>query len=155
MSKMRLGKYLVTAAASVVLAAETMQIAWTNDVNLNGASGVYGPDGPWQAIAVSVGNHTLRSDSRGNHWEGDYAAMWPSGSGLSMVLTSAAGGNYTMANSSTVKESGTLMSRPDDWSAWSAHNESSDGPAVYDLVTMWNKLSFEAAQATNTLVALD
>ncbi|KAK4097978.1 hypothetical protein N658DRAFT_518265 [Parathielavia hyrcaniae] len=63
---------------------------------------VYGPDGPWQAIAVRVGTAYTRRLSNGlPSAKGEFVAMWPSGGGLSMVPTRDAGGNYTLAESPT------------------------------------------------------
>lgn len=44
----------VTAIARLCAAAGTMQLAWTTDLwgSFEFANGTFGPDGPWQALAV-------------------------------------------------------------------------------------------------------
>ncbi|KAK4038064.1 aspartic peptidase domain-containing protein [Parachaetomium inaequale] len=150
---MRLLHLLVPVAAA---AAETMQVAWTTD-NGAGQRGAYGPDGPWQAIAVRVGNYS-KMYSQPDGFGGEFAALWPSGGAVSKVLTRAAGGNYTTANSSTAAVTQVDMANWDDWMSGVVMNEYSRGVGVFDMVTLPNKMAFngEPDFRTNaTLLAVD
>ncbi|KAK4185226.1 aspartic peptidase domain-containing protein [Podospora australis] len=120
---------LIGGTATVVLAAEPILVAWTTDKSVGsgnvvgGSEYTYGPDGPWQAIAVDVGG------------ESEFSAMWPTGGGRSMILTSPAGGNYTLTKSTTA----TNLSLDntfayDDWGSFEAMNESTHGAGYMDRV---------------------
>ncbi|KAK3298659.1 uncharacterized protein B0H64DRAFT_454105 [Chaetomium fimeti] len=58
--------------------------------------GEYGPDGPWQAVRISVGYFP-----NSTNFYADVSTMWPDWSGTSKVLTPASGGNYTATDSSS------------------------------------------------------
>lgn len=56
---------------------------------------------------------------------------------MSFVLTTKVpGGNYTPEESTTCINMGTFVGNGDDWMAYSAQQQDSWGPAVYDIVTM-------------------
>ena len=142
--------FLAQQAIVAAMAADTMRVAWTTDERFQFGGGTYGPDGPWQAISVSVGNSTGRQSGS---FLGSYAALWPSGGGVSMVLTAEAGGNYTAANSSTSIDTKVSMGNSDGWMASTAQNESSMGTGFFDIVTLTDKTQTGTSQANTTLVA--
>ncbi|KAK0753007.1 hypothetical protein B0T18DRAFT_385143 [Schizothecium vesticola] len=67
--------------------------------------GRYGPDGPWQAVAISVGDFALKESTRN-----PYSGVWPVIGGVTFLLGGQAGGNYT-AQASQRKQS--VSFRPD------------------------------------------
>ncbi|KAK3308478.1 uncharacterized protein B0T15DRAFT_491060 [Chaetomium strumarium] len=154
---MRLLGLLAPVAAT---AAETMQLAWTTDINMtrldNQGAYVYGPDGPWQAIAVRVGTAYTRRQLNGlPSAEGEFAAMWPSGGGLSMVPTPGAGGNYTLADSPTAVNTTTFIVLSDDWGWYLVMGESPVGRCVVDIVTLTTKRLDADLQLNTTLSVVD
>lgn len=129
-------------AAATIMAADTMKVAWTTDEP--GESGAYGPDGPWQAISVRVGNFTkgfYNKDDPAATFGGAYAAMWPSGGGISILSTNQAGGNYTPSDSSTANITTRILnvSKSDPWASWVVQKGKSVGFGVFD------NLSFKEA----------
>ncbi|KAM7210358.1 hypothetical protein V8F06_014266 [Rhypophila decipiens] len=110
-----LGAALPTLTFSILVAAQgkTIQLAWTTDVRhgLEDSTYAYGPDGPWQAIAVSVGttNSTFPTDldlpspftnnpnfsPRSGFYTGAFVPLYPSGGGLSILLASPSSHNQT------------------------------------------------------------
>ncbi|KAK4208388.1 hypothetical protein QBC37DRAFT_353739 [Rhypophila decipiens] len=73
-------------------AGSTIRIPWTTDSEQLGELGKYGPDGPWQALAITVGN------KKPNEYV--FQPMWPSLDWITRVLTFGAGSHYRVANSS-------------------------------------------------------
>lgn len=58
--------------------------------------GLYGPDGPWQAVAVSVGDFATTDLTRN-----PYSGVWPIIGDLTFLLDSQDGGNYTTPDTPT------------------------------------------------------
>lgn len=56
--------------------------------------GLYGPDGPWQAVAISVGDFASTDFKTRN----PYSGVWPTIDDMSYLLGKQAGGNYTTAD---------------------------------------------------------
>lgn len=54
--------------------------------------GLYGPDGPWQAVAISVGDVATPGPTRNQ-----YSGVWPIIGDFTYLLGPQAGGNYTTA----------------------------------------------------------
>lgn len=53
--------------------------------------GLYGPDGPWQAVAISVGDFASSNLKTRN----PYSGVWPTIGDMTYLLGRQAGGNYT------------------------------------------------------------
>jgi hypothetical protein len=147
---------VLAGATSRVFAAGTVQLAWTTDINspswsLDGSeTGKFGPDGPWQALAIFVGNSSTRKSD-----PGFYSPMWPSGVSLSMALTTIAGGNYSVDNSTTAIKTSSRMGMSDSWFSSVFQNETSDGQGVLDTVSLRFKQGGDPFRANTSLNAVN
>lgn len=112
----------------------TIRIPWTTDLDQHGENGAYGPNGPWQALAISVGGN--RSRSRGL---GAYQPMWPSMYWATRAFTSRAGGRYT-TNAATWASPASLTFGS-WWEALRGRGEHTltTGDLVYDSVQLGAK----------------
>ncbi|KAM7190398.1 Aspartic peptidase domain containing protein [Rhypophila sp. PSN 637] len=163
---LRLGTALPTLTFPILVAAQgkTIQLAWTTDARhgLGDGKYAYGPDGPWQALAVSVGttNSTFPTNldlsspftnnpnfiPRSGFYTGAFVPLYPSGGGLSILLASQSSQNqtteelYNPSLSPSANRFGTQMGNADDWQSWTAVNEDSWGEGIFDLVTLGDKL---------------
>ena len=134
--------------AGQTLAAATMQVGWTTDPSFeetNSFPSVFGPDGPWQAVVVELGNFTSPSTSEfdeGNV-QGSPTPLYPCGSGRTLVLPTGFGGNYSLSGSNASTSAlklGISEESPDDWYASVMLNGSSTGIGVQDLVQIPDKI---------------
>ena len=132
--------------------ASTYELRWSTDVGSEEFPfpPTYGPDGPWQAIAVAVGNGTGNGSIANPFIRGTLMPLYPCGSSMTQVLTPSVGGNYSAQNSSTAVKVGSSNSNPDDWFASVFSNTSSWGFAVYDTVTLAQKITDQDPQKINT-----
>ncbi|KAM7219238.1 Aspartic peptidase domain containing protein [Rhypophila decipiens] len=88
-------------------AGGTIRVPWTTDPDEHGELGKYGPDGPWQALAITVG------DKKRN--EHAFQPMWPSLNWITRVLTIDAGSSYRVTNTSILGERQGERSPSDGW----------------------------------------
>lgn len=115
-----------------------LQMRWTSDYSeSDNYPSTFGPDGPWQAVVVHVGNRSTPSNRRG----GVAMPLWPSGSDLTQILTVETGGNYSISNSSTAKTDGSSLGNSDSWFAQAASNSTNSGRGVFDEIAILSKLS--------------
>ncbi|KAK0754393.1 aspartic peptidase domain-containing protein [Schizothecium vesticola] len=141
---------------SIASAQKVFQIPFTTDLDYF-HPGTYGPDGPWQAVAIMLGTHERKSLTE-PFTDGPRVAMWPTGSTLVQVHGTAAGGEYTASVNATGPWSqygggGDNMLREADWYA----NHRSEGTGYFDGLTMIN-MRFELPGYSNinaTLVAMN
>ncbi|KAK1751324.1 hypothetical protein QBC47DRAFT_364349 [Echria macrotheca] len=83
---------------NVVHASDTSQLPFTTDVRVSGAlstyqqgSSIFGPDGPWQAVGIMMGNASTGTIA-------NYSGMWPTVQNYTLLLTVEAGGVYSNKN---------------------------------------------------------
>ncbi|KAL2879293.1 hypothetical protein SGCOL_005419 [Colletotrichum sp. CLE4] len=86
------------AAAAVASANAQIQLRWSTDLGGN-ENRTYGPDGPWQAPLFKLNATEM--------------PLWPGGSGVSEILTTSVGGDYT-PRADTVK-TGRMRANSDGW----------------------------------------
>jgi len=131
--------------AAAAQAAGPFQVLWTTDIIgiPDDPSGVFGPDGPWQAIEVGVGS---KSESR---------PMWPSGGGTSMALTQLPGLAGNIANSSTAIRSNVSMAGSDDWFSSIFAGDDPSGFGVVDTVEIGQKRNGQLSRINTTMVAVE
>ncbi|KAK0736492.1 aspartic peptidase domain-containing protein [Apiosordaria backusii] len=129
--------------ARTAFAAGTIQVQWTTDVTspsdrADQRIGMYGPDGPWQALWIDVGpGKPLGSMTNFN-------AMWPSGGGTTMVLTrQVPRGNYT-ANHPGNFSSADNKQVSDDWMSDVFVNQTALGSSLNDTVIFSGPLGVTA-----------
>lgn len=97
--------------------------------------GLYGPDGPWQAVAISVGEFVPKNQSTRN----PYSGVWPIlGGSLTFLLGSKAGGNYTR-QPSQMKES--MSFRPDSSTYFTNATMACDGQKLYNDGDLFDVIS--------------
>lgn len=88
--------------------------------------GWYGPDGPWQAVAISVGDLATQGLTRN-----PYSGVWPIISDFTYLLGRQAGGNYTTAQGAQKEQVSVQVAlydsfanetmkyaHSDDWKPW-------------------------------------
>lgn len=131
---MRLRDPLLVAVAAVAPlggAADTMQLAWTTDLDSwegYPGGGVFGPDGPWQAVAAYAGE-----PSNENRY-GAPVPLWPSSFDTVEIPTVQAGGNYLVEDSDSAQDreimSGGRMQNP------MSFNLSASGGYYWDTITL-------------------
>ncbi|MCJ1244725.1 hypothetical protein MMC30_001924 [Trapelia coarctata] len=148
---------LLARAVPAMAAAAPVQVLWTTDFGSNSQSYGYpttfGPDGPWQAIDLSVGNVSISSGPGGSSFRGVHTPLYACGSSITQVLTPATGGNYSYNRSSTARiVPGTTWGNPDDWFASVAMNSTSLGTKVYDLVNLDLKLANIGSFSANATI---
>jgi len=147
---------LLAPAVPAIAAAAPIQLGWTTDYNspsqINGYPTTFGPDGPWQAVDVNVGNTSVTNSPSGPGFLSILMPLYPCGSSVTQVLTPATGGNYSYNQSSTARLPGIFMANSDGWFASVATNESSQGTEVFDLVNMGLKLANFASFSANATI---
>lgn len=149
---------LLARAAPAIAAPSPVQLRWTTDIgsvygNAHSRAN-FGPDGPWQAIELSVGNvsTSLQQTASGGVGPGIPMPLYPCGSSITQVLPPATGANYSYNQSYTARLTGTQMANPDDWFASAVVNSTSNGVEVIDLVTLPLKFANLASFSANATV---
>lgn len=143
-TKMRPLAHLFFAAAAQ--AAGPFQVLWTTDTpgDSDDPKGVFGPDGPWQAIEVGVGSM------------GQYRPMWPSGGGTTLALMQLPGLTGNVTDSSTVVRSNLRMEDSDGWFSSVFAGDNPSGFGVIDTVGFAPKsLDNPASRVNTTIVAVE
>ncbi|SPO06757.1 uncharacterized protein DNG_09451 [Cephalotrichum gorgonifer] len=124
-----------TAVVRLCAAAGTVQLAWTTDARVSeaGFNKTFGPDGPWQAVAIFAGD--FKKDFSGV--AGVPVPMWPSGSSTSEIPVVK--GNYSAADSSAAVGTNTIRGDSDDWFSTPFLNSSSMGSEFFDTMALPEK----------------
>ena len=147
---------LLARAAPAIATPSPVQVGWTTDFgSVYGSThsrANFGPDGPWQAIELSVGNVSTQQTAFGSGGPGISMPLYPCGSSLTQVLPPATGADYSYNQSSTARLPGIQLGNPDDWSASVFANSTSIGVEVFDLVTLPLKLANLASFSANATV---
>ncbi|KAK1832257.1 hypothetical protein QBC39DRAFT_305112, partial [Podospora conica] len=89
--------------------------------------GYYGPDGPWQAVAISVGDFASESPTRN-----PYSGVWPIIGDVTFLLGGRGGGNYT---AQTPERMESIKFRPEPSLYFANTTMASDGQKSAD--TAW------------------
>ncbi|SPO06216.1 uncharacterized protein DNG_08905 [Cephalotrichum gorgonifer] len=110
-------------------AQDAMQLSWTTDLTSWDyfPGRIFGPDGPWQAVAVFAGDSL-------KYRYGTPVPLWPSASDANEIPTIGAGGNYSVANSSSAVDREVMSSSPIAYPP--AFNLSADGKLYFDDITL-------------------
>ncbi|SPO01546.1 uncharacterized protein DNG_04219 [Cephalotrichum gorgonifer] len=124
-------------------AADTIQLTWTTDERARKSfpKGTFGPDGPWQALAVFAGAG------------GVPVPMWPSGSDTTEIPTVEAGGKYSAEDSRSAVATGASRGMTDTWFGSPFLGSSSLGKGYFETITLWEKISDTSAKANGSIVA--
>ncbi|KAK1835732.1 aspartic peptidase domain-containing protein [Podospora conica] len=141
---------------SVAGAQKVFQIPFTTDLDYF-APGTYGPDGPWQAVAIMLGTHQRKGLST-PFTDGPRVPMWPTGSTLIQVHATEAGGEYNASANATgpwveYGDNKDNILKESDWYA----NHRAEGTGYIDGLTLLN-MRFELPGYSNvnaTLVAMN
>ncbi|KAK4175256.1 aspartic peptidase domain-containing protein [Triangularia setosa] len=88
---------LVFLSLGRVADAKFLQMPFTTDFDVFG-TGLYGPDGPWQAVGVMLGSHQRKS-MLVPFENGPLVAVWPSGASMVALHSTKAGGQYNITHS--------------------------------------------------------
>ncbi|KAM7190416.1 Aspartic peptidase domain containing protein [Rhypophila sp. PSN 637] len=121
---------IIPLSDKAMAADSTIRVPWTTDRAEHGELGKYGPDGPWQALAITIGDEEPNEHA--------FQPMWPSLHWITRVLTFDAGSYYVLTNSSTFGE---REYEGSDWSFQGSSNldgiingEEESGDVVFDDV---------------------
>lgn len=83
---------LLAPAVPAIAAAAPIQLGWTTDYNspsqINGYPTTFGPDGPWQAVDVNVGNTSVTNSPSGPGFLSILMPLYPCGSSVTSIDTS-------------------------------------------------------------------
>lgn len=139
----------IVAVARLGGAAATMHISWTTDVGVfdDFQGGTFGPDGPWQAVAVFAGRD---SDDRP---DGIPMALWPTGSDTSKIPMVEVGGNYSVDHIDDGKHG--HMGIGDNSFAGTLPNITGSGFAYFDSIALEEKMTNTAAWMNGSVIAAD
>lgn len=141
----------VATIARLGAAADTMQLGWTTDlVSWEGytGGGVFGPDGPWQAISAFVG------EPSDDYRYGTPVPLWPTSYDTTEIPTVQAGGNYSVNDSSSavdtgVETGGSSITYP------AAFNLSADGANYFDILTLPRGMDGDTEKTNASINAMD
>ena len=143
---------------------DPIQMTWTTDSQYTLGSSdtqiptTFGPDGPWQAVVVKVGNYgPANNNSLGyDEFESLPVPLYPCGAGITQLLTSATGGEYDIMGdnaSKSVVRAGNSVGNPDDWFASVLLNSTSSGTEVLDFLALPTTLGQGDANTNATIFA--
>ena len=150
-----------------VLGSSPIQVPWTTDPIFSSDpidrpfTLTFGPDGPWQAVVIGVGNFTNLTTGIDNDGVASRSSLglpvplYPCGSGKTQLLPAGFGGNYSISGSNastTARKSGDAEANPDDWFASVMLNSSSSGMGVTDIVQFVQKLSNDNPNPVNSSI---
>ena len=131
---------VLASYASSVLAARTLQLSWTPEwpqwTSGDGTSSGLGPDGPWQAVVVGVGNFSdLQSVYDFSNLSSMITPLYPFNTEITTLLMAGMGGNYSITGSEASNTAQILQSQSsDDRSELQAHINAPVGPDVQDFI---------------------
>ena len=162
---MRPTYFAVLAVVGPTLAARPISLAWSNDprfgVNNSHApyENTYGPDGPWQAVLVEVGNFPglsgrVSERSFGSSDQGLPVPLYPCGASVTQLLPPGHGGRYSISGrnaSTTVRLKHDSEGNPDDWFASPILNSWSLGTGAWDIVQFVGKNDEDLPLANGTM----
>ena len=139
---------LAAAAITTTSSAEPFQMRWTSSFSNNDRyPSTFGPDGPWQAVVVTIGNGTSGRSG------GVAVPLWPSGADRTQIITSDAGGNYSISNSTSVVKQRSSLGNSDSWTAQVMSNSTTSGIGIYDRVSLSSKMSDDDSKTVNASIA--
>lgn len=139
----RIALVAVAAVAHLCAAAGTMQLSWTTDLDDDFPAGTFGPDGPWQAVGVFVGD----DDSDGQK-HGVPLALWPSAEDCSFIPTAEWSGNYSVDSSSSA-------SRSSAHRGFYIQDFNADGSVHFDTITFSEQGGGTLARTNGSVIAAD
>ncbi|KAK4206176.1 aspartic peptidase domain-containing protein [Rhypophila decipiens] len=159
---------LLLALLGSAKATDVFQVPFTTDVIMDQASfndleffikdtGKVGPDGPWQAATFMLGHHQRKTMTE--PWDGGpVVPMWPTGSVITQLLVTAAGGFYDPSTNASKPwiEFGNGGDNNMSLADYNV-NHRSEGQGILDFVTMMNS-RFESpgyANINSTIYAMN
>ncbi|KAK0653175.1 aspartic peptidase domain-containing protein [Cercophora newfieldiana] len=144
-----LGALLLALLAGSADATDVFQVPFTTDAIMIPSSfndlefsindtGQIGPDGPWQAAVLMLGFHQRKSMVE--PWDGGpVVPMWPTGSVITQLLTTAGGGFYNQSTNASQPwiEFGNDGENDMVLADYNVHQRS-EGQGILDSITMMN-----------------
>ncbi|KAL0935904.1 aspartic-type endopeptidase [Colletotrichum truncatum] len=120
-------------------AAGQLLMPWTTDFALSSANAKIGPDGPWQAVVISI--------------NGNRMPLWPGGSSSTELLTEEVNGTYTPGASA--KKSGNFRSNADSWLSHFFIGGGFRGQEYYDEMELPTKFGTPGDFRVNATIIAD